>query len=383
MDLIKIEDLKMLTARHQEPSISIYIPTHRRGSETEQDPIRFKNMLARVEKSLEEKGYRRNEINELLKPARSLLAGKNFWQYLSDGLAVFIAPGEFNYYRLPIALDEFSLVSDRYHVKPLLPILSVDGHFFALALSQKNLRLYEGTLNGIRDIELSGVPKSLDDILKFDDPEKQLQYHTGTPRGKRQAMFHGHGVGGDESKDKRDIIRYYQAVDNGIYKLLGGENSPLLLIGHEHLISHYKNVNSYPYLLEKAVTINPDDLSESEMHKKAWEIIEPLNKERVDEAVNRYEETIGTGLASNDFEKNLRASLESRIDTLFVAKNTHKWGRYNPNTFEFEDHDEYQSGDIDLMDFATANTILNRGEVYALDKEEMPGNSLLAAIYRF
>jgi len=47
--------------------------------------------------------------------------------------------------------------------------------------------------------------------LKYDAPEKQLQFHTRTPpaMGRRSAMFHGHGGGIDESKEdlRRSHIR--------------------------------------------------------------------------------------------------------------------------------------------------------------------------------
>jgi len=49
-------------------------------------------------------------------------------------------------------------------------------------------------------MDLGDTPRKIEDILKYDDPEKQLQYHTGTSsgKGKRSAIFHGHGVGTDD-----------------------------------------------------------------------------------------------------------------------------------------------------------------------------------------
>ncbi|MEZ4682685.1 MAG: hypothetical protein R2932_51610 [Caldilineaceae bacterium] len=47
-------------------------------------------------------------------------------------------------------------------------------------------------------------------------------------------------------------------------------------------------------------------------------------------------------------------------------------------------HDERQSGDIDLPDFAAIHTILNGGAVYALAPTEIPGtNAITAAIFRY
>jgi len=47
-------------------------------------------------------------------------------------------------------------------------------------------------------VELEDVPQSIAEALRYDDPEKSLQFHTGTSgggNGERAAMFHGQGIG--------------------------------------------------------------------------------------------------------------------------------------------------------------------------------------------
>jgi hypothetical protein len=65
------------------------------------------------------------------------------------------------------------------HIKPLLPLLSGDGRFYILALSQKEVRLLEGSRYGIDAVELEKVPRGLAAALKFDVRERQLQFHAG------------------------------------------------------------------------------------------------------------------------------------------------------------------------------------------------------------
>jgi hypothetical protein len=64
---------------------------------------------------------------------------------------------------------------------------------------------------------LEDVPTSIAEALKYDDPEKNLQFHTGTTGGgggERSAMFHGQGAGNDEQerspKSKRRGISFRQ-----------------------------------------------------------------------------------------------------------------------------------------------------------------------------
>jgi len=64
----------------------------------------------------------------------------------------------------------------------------------------------------VKEVELENTPQSLSEAFKYDDPEKQLQFHTRAPAagGERAAMFHGHGVGKDDAKD--NILRFFHQV---------------------------------------------------------------------------------------------------------------------------------------------------------------------------
>ncbi|RPJ11944.1 MAG: hypothetical protein EHM37_10145 [Deltaproteobacteria bacterium] len=55
-----------------------------------------------------------------------------------------------------MAFKELAVVSHRFHVKPLLPVLTSDGTFYILALSQNQLRLLEGTWFCMIDKQLRG-----------------------------------------------------------------------------------------------------------------------------------------------------------------------------------------------------------------------------------
>ncbi|MDY0222574.1 MAG: hypothetical protein RBR67_15690 [Desulfobacterium sp.] len=83
MDLITIEKLKetFLTKRSGW-CISLFMPTHRAGRETEQNPIRFKNLLREVEERLSAKGLRTTEVQERVKNPASA-GGRQFLLRLS------------------------------------------------------------------------------------------------------------------------------------------------------------------------------------------------------------------------------------------------------------------------------------------------------------
>ena len=111
-----------------------------------------------------------------------------------------------------------------------------------MALSQNQVRFFFGNQFSIQELELpEEVPASLAEALKYDDPEKQLQYHSGD-RG-NSPIYRGQGVGTTDNKE--EIKRFFLKVDRGLQSALNEENTPLILAGVEYLLPIYQEINSY------------------------------------------------------------------------------------------------------------------------------------------
>lgn len=383
MDDIRREDLIALASRDQAPRASVFLPTHRAGAEIQEDPIRLKNLLREAESRLTDLGMRTPEAKETLQPAEELLEAHEFWQHQSDGLAVFASPGEFLTFRVPLELEELVLVGGRYHIKPLLKMFTGDGRFHVLALSQNEIRLMQGTHYGMDELQLENVPSSLAESLKYDVFEKSLQLHTRSAggAGRRPAVFHGHGATDDDPKEK--IFRYFRQIDSGLHEVLKGSSAPLVVAGVDYLLPIYREANTYPHLMEEGVTGNPEGWKPQELHDHAWEIVGPHFRKGIEAAADRYRELQGTGLASTSIEEALVAATTGRIDTLFVPVHEHVWGAYDEAEGSVEVTGERSTSSEDLLDLAAVQTLSGSGTVYAVDREEMPGEGAIAAIYRY
>ncbi len=383
MDTLSKEELKKLVTKPGGQCISIFMPTHQAGRDIQQDQIRLKNLLGAAEERLITGSLRFPEVKELLEPVQNLVLDSPFWQTQSNGLAIFRSREVFTYYRLPFYFAELLVISNRFHIKPILPLLNGEERFYVLTLSQNKVRLFRGTRNSVSEAELPDVPDTLAEALKYDDPEKQLQFHTGTPRGKgrRAAIFHGHAVGIDDNKDR--ILRYLRLVDAGLHELLKNERVTLVLAGVDYLLPIYKEVNNYPYLAVDGIEGNPEGMSTQELHEEAWAIVEPCFQKKQQEAAARYRQLIGTGLTSNDVKEAVPAAFQGRIELLFVTINLQQWGTYDPNTNTVHSHRKTEPGDDDLLDLAAVQTLLNGGTVYAVNAKKMPDKAPLAAVFRY
>ncbi len=383
MNPLSSDELKDLIDRRETSCVSVFMPTHRRGPEIQQDPIRFKNLLKQAEERLTQHGLRVPEAKELLEPAQSLVQDSRFWSRQSDGLAVFISAKGLRRYSLPFNFDELVVVSDRFHLKPILPLLSGDGRFYILALSQNQVRLLQGTRYSIDEVDLNGVPRSLEEALRPDTPEKQIHW-PASPQGgagKGAPVFHGHGGGTDDPKE--NIFQYLRQVDKGLHDLLGNETAPLVLAAVEYLFPIYKEANTYTNLLEQGIPGNPEGLTALQLHGHAWNIIEPYFQKEQQEAARQYDRLAGTGRTAKDLEDVARAAYHGRVEVLFVATGVQRWGSFDPDTDSVRLHDEAEPGDQDLLDFAAIQTFLNGGTVYAVEPENVPDDRYLAAIFRY
>jgi len=385
MDIIGRKNLRELIEEGDGRHVSIFMPTHRTGQETQQGPIRLKNLLVEAEERLQAAGLRTPEVAKLLEPAFKLVEDSLFWQKQSDGLAIFASSKMARHYRLPLDFDELVVVADRFHIKPLLQLLSGDGRFYILAISQDQVRLLEGTRYTVDELDLEDAPKSLADALRFDDPEQRLQFHTASGpsggRGSRQAIFYGLGAPSDDEKD--NILRYFQKLDAGVQDLLAGERAPLVLAGVDYLLPIYQEANGYASLVDEGVVGNPDDLSAKELHRQAWAIVQPRFAEERKEALSLFRQLAETDRASDELEKVIPAAHHGRVDTLFVTLDHQQWGTFDPATNEVDVHQDAEAGDNDLLDTAAVQTLLNGGTVYAVQREQMPAETYLAAVLRY
>lgn len=383
MDILTMKQFKSLAEIKSDQAISIYLPTHRFGKKTEQDPIRFKNLLNEAEKRLLNQGLRKPVVDSLLRPALDMLPNAGFWKYNSDGLAVFITADFFKVYRLPITFEELIVTSSQFHLKPLLPFFARDGHFYVLSLSQKQCKLYEGTKHTIDEIEFEETLPDFAEAMKYDQFSKELQFHTSiatTSGGENAAMFHGHDPSDD---DKKRLLQWFQKVDQTISTLLADENSPMVLAGVEYLIPIYKEASSYANIVENSIKGNPEELRPEEIHKKAWPILMPRFSQEEKDAKERYFELKNKGQTSQSIDEALFAAHHGKIETLFIAIGEQVWGDYDIEKQTLEIHTSNLSGDYDLLDVAAIQTIQNGGNVFMVDAENIPDHNHLAAIFRY
>jgi hypothetical protein len=389
MDGLSKGELRTLVEPRTGPCVTLYMPTHDAGADIQQDTIRFKNLLREAEERLREKGMKQPEIDAFLGEARRLLdLERIFWRSPKASFALFVAPGYFKYYHLPLKVQEHIHVEGRFHTKPLMRMLSSNGRFFVLALSQDQVRLLEATQYTVRQCELKNLPANITDALQYNELEQapQLRVANSGPGDyqAKQGVFFGQSAGIDPSDVKKDDLKdYFRQIDKGLHDVIGDEHVPMVLAGVNYLLPMYRDINSYQHVLTEGIVGSPELLSNDELHAQAWPIAREylLHGER--EAVAKFQNLTGSAKCSIDLKEIVSAAHQGRVETVFVAGATEIWGKYDPENDDVIVETGESNENTDLLDLAATQTFLTGGRVYVVDPDAVPGGEKIAAVYRF
>jgi hypothetical protein len=383
MDKLTREDLQELSEQEIKPAVSIYIPALKAGKDVDKNRIRLKNSLGEALKELE-KNTRRSEAEEILEPAFAYLDNPEMPFHQDNGLAVFAGKDFFRVYQLPFTVSEAVYVGERFHLREMLTYFVGAGRFYILAVSLAEPRFFTAGKYGIRELEIEGMPDGIEETLQYDDPERQLQTHTRRPeqQGQRQAEFHGHE--GESNYLNEQSRRYYHELAKAVDNYLDDKNEPLVLFGLDRDAAGYREASSYPHLLEKAVTKNPDRLKGEEILSEALTAAEPEFSASRESSISRFKDMTGSDKVTRSIDVIPAAAVNSRVDTLFVNAGAEPvWGRVRPEQQVQELHEEKKAGDFDLIDKAVIETLRHGGNVYSVDPEAFPEADPVAAILRY
>lgn len=386
--MIDFEKVRSLGEPREGTCVSLYAPMERAGAPTRENPIRFKNRIQEAERWLGEEGWNAQRIDEFLAPAKERLEDYDFWQNQNDGLAMFLAEGEFHEILLPVRPPELTVVAPRFHLKPILPVVTENATFWVLVTSLNQIRLFRATRYGIEEADLpEDTPKSLQEFTKYDDYEKSGHFLTvrdlGPGKQDDDTLHYGTGDADLEASRQEQLLRFFRQVDNGVQRVVAGSEEPVVFIGVDYLFPLYRQANKYPHLYDQNVEGNPDHWDPRQIHEKAWEAIGPhFDQERI-ETMRRYKHLQGTGSTSDKLDEIVNAAVETRVDTLIVGLDAHRWGVFDQANRSIKIYDAFSADSYDLLDFAAIETVRNGGTVWAVEGRHVPDGKDAVAIYRF
>jgi hypothetical protein len=371
---VTVDDLGTWSATSSSSElVSIYLPTHQAGREVSQDPVLFRQLVANAAEEVAER--------ELLAAAERLVGDREFWAHGSPGLAVLAGPDGTTAIRLSEPTAALAVVSDRFHLKPLVAALARRVEFDLLAMSRHSVRLLDVTASTGVEIEVPGLPTSMPEALRWDDREPQLQSHSGGPAGRGQvaATFHGQG-GGSDTRDA-DLDRYLHLIDHAVADHRSGSTRPLVLAGVDEIVAAYRKITRCAHVLDDHVAGNPDQLRPAELADRARRFVPPSSADG--ERTARESFLAGAAATVRTIEQAVIAAAAGQVATVFVPADREYWGRYQTGHRVLKEHETREPGDHDLADVAATETLRHGGLAFVVPASDIPGDGTAAATLRY
>lgn len=361
--------------------VSLYMPSHRRHPENQQDPIRFRNLVDAVEESLKQK-YANRDMQALIAKFRALEENRNFWNHTLDGVAVLACHDRFDVFTVARSLPEHAIVAESFHIKPLLRYVQSADRFQVLGLTRNGVLLYEGNRYGLDKVDTTGLIPTFAEAVGTELTESHRARMSRGGRDITTAHFSGHGARKDELDI--DIEKYFRVIANAVQdKVSKPSQLPLVLVALPENAGAFLPLAKNNLLMETSVPLDPAALSVEDLLKEAWAIVEPYYKKRLEQLKENYGTASARSLASDEVTTIGRLALEGRVSLLLVDADQRLPGKMHPETGAITDKTLCDPKVDDIFDDLAEATLRTGGEVVMVPGEAMPTKTGLAAIFRF
>lgn len=356
--MLKKESLMQMAETRRHWCVSVYMPL------TETDPKKkrrnFKNLMSVAEKKLRKLEVDPVQISKTLAPIEMILENPGFWKNQTEGIAAFFTPESFVWHSLQYEFDELVVVTDRFHLKPLLRDTSENGRFYILALSENRIRFFEASELGITELYVKGMPRNL------------ACFFTAKTRGDSKEA---------ERERKKRMHDLFTRVDKAVNARMKNEVAPIAIAADKQMHSGYLKANTYPNIVKAGIG-TAAKLTPKKLLQKALPVVKPVFRQKRQKALKDFRAKVGEGKASNNFSKVFSAAKDGRIETLFVPVGKQTWGTFDKRSDDLKIHKRAKPGDKDLLCVASFKTLEEGGEVFVVLPEQMPEDSMIAAVLR-
>jgi len=364
-------DLAKFLKSRSAPSLTITLPTFRTMPDAQQNPIRFKNLIARAEETLAEQDISDETAAALLNGARGLIDDYDFWQHQRDGLAYLASDGEHRLIKLAADLPESVHVGEGFALRPFLPLLKSVPEYYVLAAASGKVRLFRGGRYSLTQLDDDAFAESLHD---FD--------MSGTPGGDTPPpSAENFGLSGPDAQEKLREL-FAEALARAMDGFLADKDkAKLVLIADERLAGAFTGAVEDKLIVTPETQVSPAHLDADALFDIAWDALNAtIDGKQEDSPLNRFQAHFGdaeSSLAVTGLAEIGEAAAVGRIEYLLIEDGADIAGTLA------DDGSVDRDGDGDLVE-ALAHRVFNSGgAVEAVDSDALPGVHTIAALLRW
>jgi len=363
-----------LVQHHGNPVVSLFLPPQQPGSQSHQDSIRIKTLLASL-------GAQDGQVRAVAAALTATLASHGIKRHATQSVACFGDVQGVRCLRVAYPLPEGIIVAPRPHLLPVAPMLQGDGTFFLLELHQHGIRLHEGSRFGLKEIVVDGFSGTavVHQHRRVDHAEDSRAIHAA------QQHPHLHRDLGSvhEVGTKEHALAYFRSVEETLGGVFNAATAPLLLTGVAWLQALYREVNRYRPLMPVGIPNDTTVLGTAELHALAWSAVAPRFSQVVREAIEHHAQVQHLGLITHRLTEVLELLMEGRVSSLLIATDLHMLGTVDEVDARVSESVASQPGVEDLANAAFVLAYRQPIPVFVVDRLSIPGGTGVSACLRY
>jgi hypothetical protein len=291
-------DLDELREPREYPVVSILAPVQRHRPGNPEDPIRLRDLADRARRRLHtELGDR--ESAEIVRRIDDAVASVDL-RHPSDGIAVFVAPGETHVFALGFPVPERVEIDETFATRDLVRGLARTPRYRLLALGEKPTRLFDGAGTVLTEHQGHGFPCFVEGARGEPLASGGFTVHSSRSEAQHRAFFHH--------------------VDQALDKVTVQDPLPLLVAGTERDLAYFDDVTSHGASVIGRLTGNHEDTSPDELARLAAPLLEDALASWRAGVVDELGEAIGPGRGMVGIKPVWDATLAGRARVLLVEE---------------------------------------------------------------
>jgi hypothetical protein len=406
---VSLESVRALLGPHPAPCLSLYMPTHRHLPDNTVDLPAFRHLVSSLQMALSAT-QPLHEVDRLLHPFHLLEANQEFWQHTRDGLAVLAADGRAEVFLLQRPVKPLALVTSRFHTMPLLRTAASTDRFHLLTLTSRMAHVYEGlaTDDGIErldpvplhDVTADRIHPEALDITRGEAIDQETFQPHRVQRGMGPAglgagsIVHG-GAGSKQDDIDADTEIFLRHVDEVVHERVTKHTGlPLVLAALPRLAAAFRGLSKNRFLLAEGILRDVHLVPDDALPDLVAPLFAGIRAARITHDVQTFMQARPRDLGSGDLSDIARAAVAGRVATLLIEKDRFEPGWLDPATGAIAGDGEVppdlsRSGDqpaiqtADLFNAVAETVLVHGGGIVAMEKNAMPTESGVAAIYRY
>lgn len=240
---MRMTDLAELRQPRPYPAVSLLAPLQRHRPGNLEDPILLRDLVDRARRHLQDELGARDST-EVLTRLDDAIATLDL-HHPSDGIAVFVAPGETHVLPLAFTVPERVQIDDTFATRDLVRGVTRTPRYRVLALGEKPTRLLTGTTTTLTETHSGGFPLFVEGAL-------------GEPLASGGFPVHS-------SRSEEQHHAFFREVDQALGVVMAEDPLSVVVAGTERDLAYFDQITKHRQWIVGALRGNYEDSAPDEL----------------------------------------------------------------------------------------------------------------------